>query len=258
MQLFDLNKPVVSTAELIEVLGVSRATVYRDLAQLERAGFLERVSQRGYALGTQIVELDRQIRLADPLLGASQPLMRAMARQTGGVVLLCRLQANKVMCIHQEPGPGATFVSYERGRAMPLYRGATSKIILANLPETAIDALWVRDTSAITESRLPSSLSALKKYLSQLRDARLCVTGGEVDEGVTGLAVPLLDGSKLLGSLSVVIQTDSLNAVNRKKIEAELARVARRIEARMEEARDIARHSTRLGANKKQTSERNS
>jgi DNA-binding IclR family transcriptional regulator len=102
---------------------------------------LERVADRGYVLGPMVVELDRQIRLADPLLEAADELPGKLAEQTGGTVLLCRFHGSKVMCIHQVKGRNpALSVSYERGRAMPLYRGATSKIILAYLPAAAAQA----------------------------------------------------------------------------------------------------------------------
>ena len=45
--------------------------------------------------------------------------------------MLCRLYRNQVMCVHQEttPVPPDFAIGYERGRPLPLYRGAASKII---------------------------------------------------------------------------------------------------------------------------------
>ena len=82
--LFDLNRPVITPEWLVEQLGVSRASVYRDLGQLASAGMLERVPDRGYVLGPMVVELDRQIRLADPLLQAAEELLGRLAEETGG------------------------------------------------------------------------------------------------------------------------------------------------------------------------------
>ena len=179
--LFTPAKPAWTPLEAAQALKISRASAYRYFAQLEEAGFIEPVPGRRFALGPRIVELDRQIRLADPLVQASVDEMRKLARETGGIALLCRLHKDRVLCIHQERGTRAPkFVSYERGRAMPLTRGATSKVILAFLPP-------------------------LPKALEQVRRERLCVAYGEVDPDACGVAVPLEQGSRVVGSLSVVL-----------------------------------------------------
>jgi len=181
LALFTPAKPAWSAAEAASALKLSRASAYRYFAQLEEAGFIEPAPGRRFALGPRIVELDRQIRLADPLVQASVDEMQKLARETGGIALLCRLHKDRVLCIHQERGARAPrFVSYERGRAMPLHRGATSKVILAFLPPEP-------------------------KALEQIRRERLCIAYGEVDPEACGIAVPLFEGSRVVGSLSVVL-----------------------------------------------------
>lgn len=239
---FDLAHPVLKPADLMRDLGVSRASIYRDLANLEQAGLLERVAGRGYALGPLIVELDRQIRLADPLLNASGNLLRKLALDTGGTVLLCRVHAGKVLCIHQEIGSAtADTVSYERGRAMPLYRGATSKIILAHLPIAELQALWERDRKEMVAAGLPADFSALCEAMSVLRNDRLFITESEVDAGMSGFAAPLMDGARVLGSLSVVIPVEGLHDLRRKAVATRLATAAATIESRIEDERLKAR-----------------
>jgi DNA-binding IclR family transcriptional regulator len=191
LALFTPARPAWTPQEAAEALKVSRASAYRYFGQLEEAGFIEPVPGRRYALGPRIVELDRQIRLADPLVQASADEMVKLARETGGIALLCRLHKDRVLCIHQERGSRAPrFVSYERGRAMPLHRGATSKVILALLPKKQRDELAARVDA---------------KALDEIRRERLCVAYGEVDPDACGVAVPLEEGSRVVGSLSVVL-----------------------------------------------------
>jgi len=47
LESFDLSRPVRKPAQLMDELGVSRASIYRDLKALEEAGLLERVADRG-------------------------------------------------------------------------------------------------------------------------------------------------------------------------------------------------------------------
>ena len=153
--LFTPARPAWSATHAAQALKISRASAYRYFSQLEDAGFIEPVAGHRYALGPRIVELDRQIRLADPLVQASADEMVKLARETGGIALLCRLHKHRVLCIHQERGARAPrFVSYERGRAMPLHRGATSKVILAFLPKKDRDPLAARvDAKALDAIR---------------------------------------------------------------------------------------------------------
>jgi DNA-binding IclR family transcriptional regulator len=195
LALFTPARPAWTPLEAAATLKISRASAYRYFAQLDEAGFIEPVPGRrpGYkwSLGPRIVELDRQIRLADPLVQASVDEMQKLARETGGIALLCRLHKDRVLCIHQERGSRAPrFVSYERGRAMPLHRGATSKVILAFLP--------ARD-----REQLAARVDA--KALEAIRRERLCIAYGEVDPDACGIAVPLEEGARVVGSLSVVL-----------------------------------------------------
>jgi len=240
--LFDLDRPLITPEWLMEALGASRASIYRDLGQLTRVGMLERVSNRGYVLGPMVIELDRQIRLADPLLEAAQDLLAWLAHETGGTILLCRLHGSKVMCIHQVNGHNPSLsVSYERGRSMPLYRGATSKIILAHLPQTHLKQLWATDRQTIVGAGLPGDFALFCEMLSALRKAGYCVAGGEVDPNAVGCAVALRDGEHLLGSLSVVKPAAAITDTQLKTTLHRLQSVAGRIEGRLQDQREKAR-----------------
>ena len=240
--LFDLERPVITPEWLVEQLGVSRASVYRDLGQLAAAGMLERVADRGYVLGPLVVELDRQIRMADPLIAAAEELLKRLAKETGGTVLLCRFHGNKVLCIHQVNCRNpALSVSYQRGRAMPLYRGATSKIILAHLPQRQLKQLWTAERTTFVAAGLPNDFTRLEKALDAIRELGYCFTQGEVDPEAAGFAVPLRDGEHLLGSLSVVMPAASMNATVRRTTLAKLQSAAGRIEGRLQDQREKAR-----------------
>ncbi|MDO9437633.1 IclR family transcriptional regulator [Hydrogenophaga sp.] len=236
--LFTVEQPVLSVEWLVEHLRASRASVYRDIQALVHAGLLEKMDMRGYALGARIVELDRQIRLGDPLLHAAGALPQQLSRESGGTVLLCRLHARTVLCILEVTGsaPGLS-VSYERGRAMPLYRGATSRILLAHLPPARLRQLLDVDAEAMRSARLPLSLSELQDALAPLRAQGHVITHGEVDTNAVGVAVPLLDNNRLLGSLSVVLPAPGFTPLTEQRALSLLKSCARRIEARLENDR---------------------
>ena len=145
LRLFTPERPLWTAEAAAEALGVSLSTAYRQLGALVKSDLLEAVEgSHAYVLGPAVIELDRNIRLSDPLITVAKPAMRWLAEQApmSCTVLLCRLYRERVMCIEQWEKPGGTGeVSYERGRPMPLSRGAPSKTILAQLPPRRLATL---------------------------------------------------------------------------------------------------------------------
>jgi DNA-binding IclR family transcriptional regulator len=233
LKLFGNGRSALRAGEVMQSLGVSSATAYRYLADLEDAGLLERSGLNRYGLGPAIVELDREIRSSDPLIGSADEVMKGLAERTGGSVLLARLHGHRVICVHAVLGRFAPArVSYERGHAMPLYRGATSRIILAHLPVKRLRELVRHDGAGLRAAGLPDSAPALVQRFAPLRDAAVCVSRAEVDADAVGIASPLHNGPHLLGSLSVVLAS-SAPTLTTLRLNDQVRRAARRIEARM-------------------------
>ena len=234
LHLFNEERKQLRAGDVITSLGVSSATAYRYLADLEEAGLIERVTANHYALGPTIVELDRQIRVNDPLLAAAGDIMEALSERTGGTILLSRHHGRKVVCVHQVRGRlSPAEVSYERGRAMPLYWGATSKIILAHLSAETLRELTSGDAENLHRAGLPTSFDSLSQALARMRADRVVATDGEVDAGAMGWAAAIHHRKQLLGSLSVVISSTASH-VGARSVADQLLRAALRIEGRLE------------------------
>lgn len=204
LKLFSAEEPIWTVERAAPALGVSLSTAYRYFRSLVKAGLLDPLGEGGtYVLGPAVLELDRTIRLSDPILQAARPTMLRLASEAGGsaVVLLCRLFQGQVMCIHQERVPGETRpVSYERGLPLPMFRGAASKVILAHLPPRQLKRILDRTgDGAPTEGR-----EGLKESLRAIRRTGLCISHGELDPGTTGLGVPVFSPrGQVVGSLAI-------------------------------------------------------
>jgi len=235
LRLFSDERQHVSVAEIASLLGVSSATAYRYVSDLEHAGLIEAASIGRYVLGPAIVELDRQIRVHDPLIAAAADLMKSLSDRTGGTTILARLHGLRVVCVDQFRGRhGPVSVSYERGRAMPLYRGATSTAILANLDSETLRTLVAQDARALEEAGLPCSASALMQHFESVRMLGIAHSDSAVDAGTLGWAVPVRHGKHLLGSLSVVLSRRAPD-LSPQRVADQLKRAAWRVQARMDD-----------------------
>jgi DNA-binding IclR family transcriptional regulator len=129
-----------------------------------------------------------------------------------------------VICLHQALAAGPQEpVSFERGRPMPLFRGATSKIILAHLPPRSLRVIFAANGDEISAAALGNDWDQFRRTLARLRRDGVAITTGDIDPGRVGIAAPIFDAAEsVLGSLSYVFPETQIDA-------AELARMAARI-----------------------------
>lgn len=236
LKLFTLEHPAWTVEQVAEAMEVSVSSAYRYIASLMEAGLLTPGRDGAYVLGPAIIQYDRQIQLTDPLLAAAEPVMTDILHYAppDSVVLLCRLFKDTVLCIHQvaHASPAMAEVSYARGRPMPLFRGATSKIMLPYLPLRDLKRLFATYADEIRLAGLGGSWEEFRKSLSEMRKQGHAITHWEIDPERIGIGAPVLDENRrLLGSLSYVIPRSGMDAAAR--LAPLLAAAAREIEERI-------------------------
>ena len=235
LKLFTLEAPAWTVEDAASALGVSASSAYRYVAVLTEAGLLTAAAGGRYVLGPAIIQYDRQIQLTDPMLLAAGPVMTDLLGYAPpcSTVLLCRIFRETVLCVHQVASAerGAR-VSYERGRPMPLFRGATSQIILAHLPARDLRRLHDAHRAQIGSAGLGEAWDAFRATMARMRKAGHAVTHADVDPDCIGIAVPVLDERRrVLGSLSYVVPESEQRSVAR--LASLAATGAREIEAGM-------------------------
>ncbi|MCC2096024.1 MAG: helix-turn-helix domain-containing protein [Hyphomicrobiales bacterium] len=216
LRLFDTgvsgNAESWTVAAMATAMGVPASTLYRTVRELTKAGFLEQSGEAGYRLGPAFIEFERLLRLNDPLVRFGHAVIEDVLRQAGMqcIVLMARLYNGEVMCVADEAAPGTAFrSSYERGRPMPMTRGATSKVILANLPS--------RELSRLIGPR--SETVELRKELQNIRRAGFMATASEIDRGLAGIAAPVVvPEAGITASLTLVCQESVLDEASRRRL----------------------------------------
>ena len=252
LSLYTAGRPVWSPERAARKLNVSLATGYRYFNTLVASGMLERLQRNRYVLGPAIVELDRQIRAADPVLKIARPVMVRLLKRVRqpATVLLCRYFRQQVMCIHEETNQADHAVSsYERGARRPLIRGATSKVILAHLPPRALAEIWQDHRRDIAAAGHGESFERIQGL-----DAGACAragiaTGfGEVDPGRIGIAAPLFDSHGRIAAASPSCCNRRARArSSMSRLKAALVNAAREIE-RMRDGNALPKSGVRKGS----------
>jgi DNA-binding IclR family transcriptional regulator len=216
LHLFDAESGAWTIPSIAGALSVPASTIYRTVRELVQAGLLEAAGESRYRLGVTFVEFDRKIRMTDPLIRVGQSVLSEIVEQAHMpcVALLSRLYGSKVICIASETAGHMDFESsYERGKPMPLTRGATSKVILAQLPPSRLEKLLGKN------SRGGEDPKSLRELLLEIRKRGYAVTHGEIDTGLAGLAAPVLcQEVGVLASLSLVVRARYLGAGTERRL----------------------------------------
>jgi len=206
LDLFDEGASIWTAEAIAARLGYSLPTGYRYVRELHEAGLLRRAGGGTYVLGPRVIELDYRIRVGDPLLIAGQRVMRTLADQTGFDVVMGSLYGERIVTIHQEHGAEGVSASYGRGRRMPLYRGMLSKAILAALPRAQLRKLHQSTGEEAQAGSFAHNWDGLLTETRQIRKAGYSISQGELDPGLTGIAVPLTrEDQRLAAALGFVL-----------------------------------------------------
>jgi DNA-binding IclR family transcriptional regulator len=212
LDLFEEQDSRWTPEQMMQRLACPRSTLYRYLRVLANAGLVTSLPDIGYTLGPRIAELDFEMRSSDPLIVNGRPLLQALVKEIPGVGLLCRYYKERVLCVHQEAGGDEIRSGYERGRAMPIARGAASRAILAHLKLAQLRALHERSPREFSSMGMGRTFEQVQSYLLRIRKQGYCVSRGEVTPGVMGIAAPVFDSEgTVIGSLSITVPEAGMN-----------------------------------------------
>ena len=92
----------ISLASIVAKTGLDRTTAYRIASSLVESGMASRGAQKEYRLGIETMVLGMTAMQRPPLIDRCAPMMKRLARQSGGYVLLCIQSGDYAHCLHME------------------------------------------------------------------------------------------------------------------------------------------------------------
>ena len=187
------GRPLTAT-ELLRTTGLSQSTLYRQLISLKRWGFVFEVAGR-YAPGPLSLQLALGFDMASHVSQQAHQEMQMLAQQSQESVGLVVAVNGQAICIDMIESRQALRCSFEKGRGVPLDKGASAKCLLAHMSGAALNA------SPDSDHQQSASLAEL----SAIRNAGFAVSDSEVDAGVWGVSAPLFAiRQQLVGALTLM------------------------------------------------------
>jgi DNA-binding IclR family transcriptional regulator len=200
---FTESHPIWTTAELAEHFDMPRSTTYRYLNSLRSFGLIADDEKGGLRLGARILALARVAKASASIVTAAAPTLRLLSERFGEVVALSERVGHEIVPLERLECRHHVRITFMRGEMLPWPATAAAKLLLAFAPRAEAEELFKLFTPSRYTPRTIASASALRRELATIRKAGFAVSNEERDEGVRGIAAPVLRGSEARYCVSV-------------------------------------------------------
>jgi DNA-binding IclR family transcriptional regulator len=172
-----------------------RSTTYHLLNAMIEEGFVVHlVDEHRYGLGLAAFELGSGYARQEPLQRLARRPLAALVDHVGHSAHLAVLHGREVLYVVEERAPGRPPLVTDVGVRLPAQLTASGRAILAQLPAPQVRALYGQPSDFVDRhGHGPSTLSALRRLLTDTRQRGYAVEDGEVTPGLASVAVAVAD-----------------------------------------------------------------
>lgn len=204
-------------ASLATDAGLPRATASRLLATLDTQGLVQRLPDNDrYALGYELARLGRAVDPDRALALATRPILERLAaefRETVTIAVPRSGPGYEVIC--QIDAPRAIRAHDWSTDPQPLHATSTGKLVLAQLTARELNDA-VSGGLARHASKTITDPEALRSELDQVRRQGWAQMIDELEDGLTGISVPLYDDqANMTAAIGITSPTQRMSSRER-------------------------------------------
>jgi DNA-binding IclR family transcriptional regulator len=198
--LFAQSDKPLGVTQIARTLALSKAVVHRILQSLASRSLVRGVpGGSNYILGPAATTLANKAWSQMDLRTLASPILKRLRDDTRETTTLSVLVGNHRIYLDQYESPQEVKMIVELGPRFALHSGASSRSILAFLPEPFIDEA-VRQ---LGELRPDLDEAEYRQKLATIREKGYAVSHNERNTGAASIAAPFFDGSgNVMGSIS--------------------------------------------------------
>jgi IclR family transcriptional regulator, pca regulon regulatory protein len=202
LRAFGAGNARLTMAQTAKLAGLTRAGARRILLTLEKLGYVSR-DGRNYLLTARVLELGQGF-LAQPLWQAARPVLHSVATALNETVSAGVLDGQDVVYTVRVRSSRILQLELRAGARLPAHASSTGHVLLAALAPADLDRYFRHATFTRYTKFTVVDPAVLRKRLQEVRTQGWCHLRDEMQEGVSGVAVPLLDRTgRTLAALNV-------------------------------------------------------
>ena len=196
LSIFTHTRPSLSLAEVVQLAGLPKTTVFRILANLVSSGLCEFNEENGkYSLGFELIRLADIRRRQNSVHDVAMPIMREIRNKVNETVILSIRTGDSRVHIDFAEGLHPMRRMADLGVHAPLYVGAASKVLLAGMDDDEIESYLARTKLVAFQETTITDRAALWREIKNIRRRGYAESKGELFAGGGALAAPVKDYS---------------------------------------------------------------
>jgi DNA-binding IclR family transcriptional regulator len=210
IQILDLLLPQgtekeMSVTEIGKELSMPVQSAHRLLSSLAEHGFVsQNAKTKRYKLGLSIMKYGFLMWDSLMLRTVARPFMEELSRRTKETVYLSVRENAEGVYIDSVDSPQSLKISEPIGLRLPMFIGASNRVILAYLGPALRQSLMDGFDWERVPSLKPLTRDMIEREFEAIRENGYAVTSGEATEGTTGIGAPIFSYENMvIGSLNV-------------------------------------------------------
>ena len=185
---FSDDEAMLTLTEISRRIELPKSTTYRFLLALESQGMVySDANSRGYRLGHQLIHWGMLAQASIDLRKDSLPILHSLTESTGESSILSMRFGNISTWVEIVESRHALRLAMRVGQPLSLYAGASSKVLLAFLPEQEIEHILNGIELKPIKKNTITDLQKLRDELNSIRARGYATSFEETDSGAMGI-----------------------------------------------------------------------
>lgn len=199
---FTMEQPAWTLTELARASGLPKASCLRAIRVLEKHALLKRDGDR-YRLGARFIYFGRIVQDSYPPRRVALPYLEKLRDVIGNTTQWAVLDGEEAVYTDVIPARSVIRLYNNPGRHIPLYTGASARLLLAFAPHTVRAAVLRRPRHAYTPAT-PTAEDPLRALLNVTQRTWLAASFGEYVEHSAEVAAPVFGThGQLVAAISI-------------------------------------------------------
>jgi IclR family transcriptional regulator, KDG regulon repressor len=235
LDVFSVEKPELTVAEVSDLLHMHRSSAFRVLSTLAAVGFIEKDCRTGrYRLGLRLLELAGRVTGGYRLRELAGPLMEELAQELGEIVHLSILDGAEIVYMDKRGQGQVLTVATRIGGRCPAHSSAMGKVLLAALSAGELKEALGRGPIKRMTANTITRRGNLVSELDRVRGRGYALDNEEGFLGIRCVAAPVVGPEgRVLAAVSVTAPKQRMDARRIREIRERLLPVVSAISARI-------------------------
>jgi IclR family pca regulon transcriptional regulator len=228
---FGAENPELRLSDVARATGLTRAAARRFLLTLVQLGYI-RQEGNTFSLRPRVLELGYAYLSALSLPEVAMPHMEVLVADVNESSSIAVLDDLDIIYVARVPTQRIMTITIAVGTRLPAYATSMGRVLLAGLPDDALDTRLERIELERFTPTTATSLADLRERIDVARTAGWAMVDQELEQGVRSAAVPIRDaGGTVLAALNVSVHATRMTMpALRREVVPRLLRTAAAIE----------------------------